>query len=157
MILGRATALPNIRTKPTDEKKTLFHVILGTISEVFPDYAKEIKGPPPKTVPQLRIDYFELAIFLLVLKRHEPLKEAKDFFTSELSGWHQRIQGSSLRANFLKRIEMTRREQSVEFYKDAYLEEQLVMLTDFIHNHCLETPPLSDYPPERYAFSEKHS
>jgi hypothetical protein len=154
--IKRRVGVPHIRVGEADgEEINLGWITLGGIAEFFPDYIKRLKKPPPDS-GQTWVYPLELATFLLVLKQHEPLRGLRDFFTEHFDFWHE-FQGISLKKYFLGEVESIRREERVQFYQDADFYEQVVILTDYIHAFCLATPPLSEFPMERFDIAGDRS
>lgn len=151
--IRRVVAVPRVRRSG----RVLAHLSLGLVSESFPEYIRQLKETPLSLPPVSGSENFELAVFLLVLKRHKPLNEARDFFIQDFDSWHQRIQGISIRAELSRIIQLIRDEQKTDFYEDANSMEQLVELTDYIHEYCLARPPLSLVPREKMERSGEKS
>jgi hypothetical protein len=134
--IRKRLAVPWVRKNEDGVDITLGHLTLGLISESFPDYIRMLKGLSSNS-DFASIREFEIAVFLLVLKNHNPLNGARDHFTDNLTSWI-RIQDRTLRAHFMRCIKVTREEKREMFYQDADLEEQLVRLTDTTHRVCIE-------------------
>ena len=73
-------AVPCVDTDLEGKEIIMTHITLGSISENFPEYINGLKELP-LNLSSGRIENLELAVFLLVLKRHEPLKSVRDYFT----------------------------------------------------------------------------
>lgn len=154
--IRKTVAVPRVRIRPGGEEVIVYYITLGGVSENFPDYIGNLKEPPSESFV-LQIDKFELAMLLMVLKNHEPLRSLRDYFADRSDYWLQKYQGPSLRISFLREIETIRGEKKIEFYEEAVRMEELIALTDFIHQYCLVVPPLNSYPNERFEFEGKKS